>query len=383
MDHWFIDLVIGIGSFFIHPLTYIGLLAMIGIGYRRLKRERKMFHMSTGSVGKDVFHRLLPGVLAGVVLSVVALASGIVLTPEFLLTTTATYLVLIIVGGAGFASPAYALGLALLLSYFLPFGGGTSVDPLPVLIIIGSLLFIEGVFMRLQSKREQFSPLRLRSKRGKWVGGQRLDRMWLIPVCIFIPGETFVAGDWWPLLPVTDDVSMLLVPFLVGFRLTTLGQRMKIKIKSAGTRMIGFGALLFVGAALVMYLPGWVWLPVVLIAIIGRMLLQFYEYVSDRRKDYYFVPKNDGIVILSVLPESPGEKMGLLPGEIVTKVHGNPIHTEWNFYQQLQINPAYGRIEVIDANGERRVEKAALYDNQHHELGLLFLHPNEESWEDE
>ncbi|QQK81559.1 PDZ domain-containing protein [Salicibibacter cibi] len=382
MDHWFIDLLIGVGSFLIQPLTYIGLLAMVGIGYRRLKRERKMFHTSTGPVGKDVFHRLLPGFLAGGLLSVVAVAFGIVLTPEFLLTMTVTYLVLIIAGGAGFASPAYALGLALLLSYFLPFGGAMSVDPLPVLILIAVLLFVEGVFMRLQSKRE-FSPLRLRSKRGKWIGGQRLDRMWLIPVCIFIPGDSFAAGDWWPLLPITDDVSLLLAPFLVGFRLTTLGQRMQLKIKDAGTRVIGFGALMLIGVALFMYLAGWAWLPVVLIAIFGRILLQVYEYVSDRMKDHHFVPKNEGIVILSVLPGSPGEKMGLLPGEIVTKVHGNPIHTEGSFYQQLQINPAYGRIELIDANGERRVEKAALYDNQHHELGLLFLHPHEEHWETE
>ncbi|AXF56291.1 PDZ domain-containing protein [Salicibibacter kimchii] len=379
MDHWFTDLLTGIGSFFIHPLTYIGLLAMIGIGYRRLKRERKMFHTATGLVGKDVFHRLLPGILAGMVLSVVTVASGTVLTPEFLLMTTAVYLVLVVIGGAGFASPAYALGLALLLSYLLPLGWTTFIDPLPVLILIAAFLFTEGVFMRLQSKREQFSPLRLRSKRGKWIGGQRLDRMWLIPVCIFIPGGTFATEGWWPLLPIADDVSLLLVPFLVGFRLTAVGQLLRIKVKGAGTRLIALGVLITVGVALFMYLSAWVWLPVVLIAVLGRILMQVYEYVSDRMKDHYFVPRNEGVIILSVLPGSPGEKMGLLPGEMVTKVHGEPVDTEWSFYQSLQINSAYGRIEVIDANGEQRVVKAALYDNQHHELGLLFLHPHEAS----
>lgn len=383
MDHWFIDLLMGIGSFFIHPLTYIGLLAMVWIGYRRLKRERKMFHTSTGPVGKDVFHRLLPGVLAGIVLSVVAVASGIVLTPEFLLITTVTYLVLIVIGGAGFASPAYALGLALLLSHLLPSGWTTPVDPLPVLMFIAAFLLVEGIFMHTQSKREQYSPLRLRSKRGKWIGGQRLDRMWLVPVCLFIPGDTFPAEGWWPLFPVADDISLLLVPFLVGFRLTAVGQLMRIKVKEAGTRVIGFGVLVAIGIVIFMFLSEWTWLPVLLVAILGRVLLQVYEYVSDRLKDHYFVPRNEGVIILSVLPGSPGEKMGLLPGEMVTKVHGDSVHTEWSFYQALQINPAYGRIEVIDANGERRVEKAALYDNQHHELGLLFLHPHEEQWQGE
>ncbi|WP_090396107.1 PDZ domain-containing protein [Natribacillus halophilus] len=377
MDNWFADLWMGIGSFFIHPLTYIGILAMLWVGYRRVNRERTMFHTALGNIRDEIFHRLLPGVLAGLILSVVAVAVGVVLNLAFSLLLTVVYLLLIIIGGARFASPAYALGLALILSHLWPGGGEMAVDPLPVLLLIAAFLMVEGLLVRLQAKRQSFSPLRLLSKRGKWIGGQRLDRMWLVPVCVLVPGDTFATGGWWPFMPISDDVSILLLPFLVGFQQSVVGQRLVRKLQGVGTRVFGLGVLVVAFVVALFFLPEWMWLPAVLMAILGRCLLQIYEYSSDRKKPFYFIPRDEGLVILGILPGSPAEKMNLMPGETIMKVHGEPVNTEWDFYQRLQLNPAYGRVEVMDHNGERRVEKAALYDDQHHELGVLFLHQNE------
>ncbi|MBB6450353.1 hypothetical protein HNR44_002336 [Geomicrobium halophilum] len=391
MQNWLIDIVVGIGIFFIHPLTYVGLLAMLWIGYRRVKRERKMFHTSLGSMGDDLFHRLLPGLLAGFIISIITVVTGVMLTPGYIIIAGVIYLLLILVGGARFASPAYALGVAYLLTYLLTeyvsAAGNTvadgwlleqlSIAPLPVLILIAVFLVVEGVLVRSQGKRQQFSPIRLRSSRGKWLGGQRLDRLWLVPVCLFVPGETFATEGWWPLLSVTDEVSMLVLPFLIGVQQTVIGQLMVTKVKEAGTRLMRLGILVSVGVLVYVYQP-WLAFPLLLAVILGRLCLQFYEYRSDRKKPVYFVPRTEGVVILGVMPGSPAEKMGLLPGEVITKVHQESVNDEWSFYHNLQINSAYAHVEVIDNEGEPRVERAAIYDNQHHELGLLFLHPNKE-----
>ena len=71
---------------------------------------------------------------------------------------------------------------------------------------------------------------------------------------------------------------------------------------------------------------------------------------------------------------SPAEKMGLLKGEIITKINGAVVHKEVEFYQALQKNRAFCKLEVIGNNGEMRFVQRALFEGEHYELGLLFVH---------
>ena len=87
-------------------------------------------------------------------------------------------------------------------------------------------------------------------------------------------------------------------------------------------------------------------------------------------------------MILGILPSSPAEKLNLQVGEMIMKVNGFSVKTVTEFYQGLQKNRAFCKLEVIDLNGEIRFEQRALYEGEHHELGILFVQ-DEKKWETE
>ena len=66
-------------------------------------------------------------------------------------------------------------------------------------------------------------------------------------------------------------------------------------------------------------------------------------------------------MIAGVLPDSPGEKMGLVPGECIRSVNGIQVNNEKELYDAIQINAAHCRMQVIDRNGEVRLMQQVIY----------------------
>lgn len=87
-------------------------------------------------------------------------------------------------------------------------------------------------------------------------------------------------------------------------------------------------------------------------------------------------------MILGILPESPADKMALEVGELVTKVNGMNVNDEKTFYEALSRNRAHCKLEVLDTNGQIRFVQRALYEGDHHELGILFVQ-DEKKWDSE
>jgi S1-C subfamily serine protease len=111
----------------------------------------------------------------------------------------------------------------------------------------------------------------------------------------------------------------------------------------------------------------------VVIAIVGREALTLVQRMNDEALPFYFFKRNQGLMILGILPESPASKMALQVGELITKVNGAAVQNEKGFYESLQKNRAHCKLEVIDTNGEIRFVQRALYEGDHHELGILFV----------
>lgn len=74
--------------------------------------------------------------------------------------------------------------------------------------------------------------------------------------------------------------------------------------------------------------------------------------------------------------------MGLGVGELITKANGVLINNEESFYEALQKNRAHCKLEVLDVNDQIRFVQRALYEGDHHELGILFVQ-DEKQWDDE
>ncbi|KAA0548783.1 PDZ domain-containing protein [Bacillus sp. BGMRC 2118] len=384
MNGWLLELGMGIGRFFVHPLFYFFILLSIVMGMYRVKQERKFFHVRIYDMISETKSMLTQGLLPGLIVSLVTVALGLVVPFGALVLIASIALVLGLTFKARLLSPAYVIGLTLFLSLFadhLSTGVATidtmiediaAMNPLTLSSLLALLLLAEG-FLIMKDGNRNSSPRLETSKRGRMIGLHVSNRLWLLPVFVLLPGEAVTSMfPWWPLISIGQEgYALWLVPFGIGFFQRTRSGLPSEATHYAGRRVMALGifmTLLTVGA----YWIPLMGLAVALLAIIGRELISLQQRIQD--DDHLFFSRRDqGLVILGIIPKSPAEKMALKVGELITKVNGNSINSVDEFYYSLQKNAAFVKLEVKDHNGELRLVQRALYDGEHHELGILLV----------
>lgn len=384
-----IELGKGIGRFFLHPVTYYLIFFAIMVGSLRVKRERKDFHIRVLDLFEEL-RKLFPrGIVAGCLLSIITLLLGITLPIGAVILIGIMTILFSFTFKLRWMSPAYVVGsafFAIILVQKLPIEFAIFHDlkdtSLPsVAILLGLLILSEGCLAYF-SKTKETTPARIKSKRGLMVGAHRANRLWLVPLFLFLPGEVIsLPFDWWPLLPnEAKTYSLILIPLAIGFSVTTHSMLPEHAIRKISVQTIWLGILTILVAAIS------IWLPIVstiavCIAIIGRELIFVAHHLKEESLPFYYSKRENGLVILGIIPSSPAEKMSLKIGEVIVKVNGVPVKTTEEFYLALQKNRAYCKLEVLDVNGEIRLTGRTLYEGEHHELGILFA-SDEKKWED-
>lgn len=390
---WGMELLASIGRGLAQPFLYYGILLVAFVGWRRVKRERSSFHIRV----YDWFHESKffwrSGLGIGLLLSLIIVIAGIVIPTDGVLLLFYVTALLGLTLQLRLLSPAYTVGgtmiaIAVLTKYektklffatYFPELKEMNVASMALLL---ALLLLAESWLILRNGAEGTSPQLTKGKRGLIVGEHWTERLWFVPVLLPVPNGVLAPFSWWPLFPAGDgSYSFLLMPFLLGFSQRVQGMQPQLSIRLTGQRVCLLG--LIVGVfALASYWYGVLSIVAAAVAIVGREWLAFWQHTQDRSQPPYFAKRAHGLVILGILPDSKAEKIALKIGEIIVKVNGTPVNTEEEFYEALQHNRAYCKLEVLDENGEIRFVQGALYEDEHHELGLLFVR-DREKWTSE
>lgn len=382
---WLLELLKGTGKLFLHPLFYYFFILAAVLGVSRVKRERKNFHVRAKDALFELRQLLPVGLVIGLVLSVITVAAGLVIPFAVVLLTGVFTLLLSLISRVRLLTPAYAIGAAFFVMIFL--SGQSWNIPLigqyfealddkvfpSVAILLALLMIGEGVLIS-RNGGTGTSPKLTKSKRGQIVGIHEVKRLWMVPVFLLIPGEVLEPPfAWWPVFEMGDNLySLMLVPFGIGFQQQIQGMLPEDAVRRYGGQVLAVG-LLVLAIAVAGY-----WYPIASIAaaaaaIIGREAIALVQRMRDDNRPFYFAKQNHGVMILGVIPGSPAERMGLQVGELITKVNGSAVNDEQNLYEALQRNGAHCKLEVLDTNGQIRFVQRALYEGDHHELGILFV----------
>ncbi|RFB14892.1 PDZ domain-containing protein [Bacillus sp. HNG] len=385
IEAWLLEFAKGIGRFFLHPLFYYLAGYCVLLGYFRVKRERRAFHIRVEDGFYDLRSLLPGGWLAGLLISVLTIAAGVVIPFGSIVLIAIVTLLLSLPIKTRLLSPAYILGVSffgiILLSNLsvenkfitrlLDDMGNTSLAS--IAILLGSLLLAEGILI-LKKGHIGTSPDLLKSKRGLPVGAHISQRLWLAPVFLLMPGEALTTHyEWWPVFTVSGQAySLILIPFGIGFYHKVKSMLPTQSIPVVGKRVILL-SIFVTGLAVAS-----IWLPVAAIiaacfALAGRELIYLKHYFMDESKPSIFSQRNQGLLVLGIIPQSPAEKMQIKIGETISKVNGIHVKTVQEFYSALQKNRALCKLDVLDINGEVRYVQRALYEGEHHELGILFV----------
>lgn len=386
-ENMLIDVLQAIALFFLNPLFIVTLLVAVALGYFRVKRERRSFKV-----------RLLPGLtelkrllaeswMYALVLSVVISGIGLMADPGWLVLFTMAALVSILSFYYKIASPIYFAAVAFLVLYFLGEYAGTftfwgwspgQVDlfgglAVTIPVIAGGLLVAEGLLIGRYAAKYA-SPFLMETNRGLRAAAFKVKRLWLLPIVFVIPGDMISAYvPYWPQFTLGESAfSFVPIPVIIGFSQVVRSKYPDVLFPRMG-RAIGWTGI----AVICIGLTG-LWLPILgwaalLIGVGCRITISIVVSIRERQGGFVATPHSTGVVIAGVLPQSPGEKMGLIPGECIRSVNGIQVSNEKELYDAIQINAAHCRMQVIDRNGEVRLMQQVIYKHDHHRLGLLVV----------
>ncbi|MEC1624106.1 S1C family serine protease [Bacillus mojavensis] len=385
---WGFELLKSAGLFFLHPLFWFFVIVSLAFGYVRIKRERKTFHTRIADIYDELKFTytkgLIPGILLSIVLGVLGISIPLGILAIIAVMTAAAALTL----RANWMSAAYIVSVSMLIGFGLQvnqtepfldrFPQGFAVVWPALAVFLGLLVIAEGA-VAYRSAHVKTSPGLVVSSRGLPIGQQLANRIWLLPLFILVPGNGIESHlSWWPVFSVPGgSFHFLWIPYFVGFGQRVQGSLPETSIRITAKRVCILGLIVSaLGAASLLWtsLAG----AAVCAAVLGRIFLSVKQRINDNAAPFYFSKRDQGLMVLGIIPNTPAEDLELKIGEIITKVNGVPVKHVSDFYEALQRNRAYVKLEIIGLNGEIRFDQRASYEGEHHELGILFVKDDRE-----
>nr|WP_237728812.1 S1C family serine protease [Bacillus halotolerans] len=376
------------GLFFLHPLFWFFVIVSLAFGYVRIKRERKTFHTRIADIYDELKFTytkgLIPGILLSIVLGVLGISIPLGMLAIIAVMTAAAAFTL----RANWMSAAYIVSVSMLIGFGLQvnqaepfldrFPQGYAVVWPALAVFLGLLVIAEGA-VAYRSAHVKTSPGLVVSSRGLPIGQQLANRIWLLPLFILVPGNGLESHlSWWPVFSVPGgSFHFLWIPYFVGFGQRVQGSLPETSIRITAKRVCILGLIVSaLGAASLLWTPlaG----AAACAAVLGRIFLSVKQRVNDNAAPFYFSKRDQGLMVLGIIPNTPAEDLELKIGEIITKVNGVPVKHVSDFYEALQRNRAYVKLEIIGLNGEIRFDQRASYEGEHHELGILFVKDDRE-----
>lgn len=382
----------GIVRMLIQPFFYIAILLIVLQYRRQILLERKLFSVKMHSLWHQVFRTFLGGLIAGVVVSIVMLFTGMTMTANgiLLIWTVSLILILFRVRYLCLAYSIGALGIIQFIVHWTTASGMSGFWPtvlqtirelnIPALLALVALLHLaEALLMRFQGSRFA-SPLFLAGKRGKLVGGHQMQSYWPIPLLLLIPAQTgsmlpwtpFFGGDVW-----NQGWLLMAFPVVVGFSEMTQSYLPKEKVRRSSNWLFMYSVILLVFA-----FGAGAWSPLTVVAALVGIGLHEWIYVNSRREEMerspFYVHDQRGLQVLSVIPNTPAAELGIQSGEIIHKVNGVQVLTKEELHQALRINSAFCKLEVLNHAGESKFLQRAIFAGEHHQLGVI-LAPDEDA----
>ncbi|RKQ35564.1 PDZ domain-containing protein [Oceanobacillus halophilus] len=382
IEIWLIEAAKGVGRLFLNPLVYWSFILVILAGYRRIKQERLDFGFKIFDVFSEWKGTLRFAIISGIILSLVTLGAGMVFHYETLLLLSIVVILLSITMRFTMLSAVYTIGITYLLLLFMPFilenqsllskELFSEANFTALSILIGLLLIVEAIMIGRIHRNRTFPSLAL-SNRGIWIGQARLKKMTIIPFFSLIPVGSLPPMDGvWPYLTINgESYGLVLFPLIIGFDYIAKGS-MPMQAAQKLAKYIALFGVILTGLAIGSIFISWLSLVVVVLAIVGKEYLNYRFRNGERLRVPYFHPENEGLKILSIIPNTPADRLDLLVGETISKVNGIRVSNVKQFYLALHNSGAYFKLDVLDDAGEVRFVQGALYEGDHHELGLVF-----------
>ncbi|MDF2719347.1 MAG: serine protease [Paenibacillus sp.] len=327
------------------PFYYIGIVFVLLQYRRQIVLERQLFSTRLHSMLDTAWKTVLWGIVAGMAASFVMAFVGATVPLGAVIWLWVLSALLAVVQ-VRFICLAYSVGLLgifhAIVSAFPALADvsyvGKAIGPLqelPVssmLALVGLLHLLEAFFVGRQGA-DMAMPVFVESKRGKVIGGYQLQQFWPVPLLLLVPlqaGSSSASLPWTPLFG--GDIwsagwTFAAMPVMLGFAEMTTTRLPRAKAKRSAKLLLVYALAIMGLAACAEWLPGFA-----LVGSIAVIVLHEALFLWSRREETanppFYVHDGQGLKILGILPGSPANEMGLVPGEIIHKANGIKVRTK-------------------------------------------------------
>src|SRR5699024_8132818 len=302
IETWLLEIAKGIGKMFLNPMLYWALFLVVISGSLRIYKERHQFNTKV----KDLFTEwkgTFPFVLLSfVILSLITVGAGMVLSYETILILNIVVILLSLTTRFTLLSAAYSVGITYIILYFLPYiyqndtyFQDTNFQGLAILL--GLLLVAEAVLLFRVKQDDMFAELE-KTKRGKWVGIQHLNKMSILALFILIPiGTIEPFAFYWPCVSIVGTIFCLFLLLLCICFVYLVKNSQPMIYKNTPAQSALWIGILTLGLAI-----GSIYLEVLsLVAVCLAFLLKEWMHYSFRMKEnkgkHFFSNLDEGLQI--------------------------------------------------------------------------------------
>lgn len=355
-----------IGTFFLQPLLWLGVLWTFINYFLRIKNDRKDFRIALNKDNFEIRHFIKKGISWGVICSVISFLVGVLIPMKLIfMYELLASIALIFIRKVDFSTiPLFIIGMIALFqkSEYLP----------SILILIGLNYCVKRQLISDQGSIWLSPHVVVNNRRQRKIVQYSWSEFTVLPLILYIPGKEM--GQFFHLLPLITfghlRFNFFILPFFVGsvglVNKVIISQRI-VDYQKQNTILSLFSFTLAIIALI---------LPQLRVLLFGIMILSIvgihcYQLVKKNKMHSQYGETSEGIRVIAIRPETPAAKMNLNPGDVILTCNNQPVQNENQFYQALQLNSAYCHLKVKTPNGDLKITESAIYKDSPYELGIV------------
>lgn len=379
----FLLILQGIPQTFLNPLFWILIFFIFGYYKRSAEMQQRMFGRVVVNPSEMVVLSTLFGTLGGVIGSLIVVMLGVCVSEAGLIYIWPLALLLMLVHPR-YMCFSYAGGIISLFSLVFGF---PKIDVAGLMALVAVLHLIESLLIYFTGYINAV-PVFLKEKEHGLIGGFSLQEFWPVPIILLvillshqIPAESMVQmPDWWPLIQPPQSVlnaqeaifMMFPVVAVLGYSDIALTRNPKSRCRASAINLLFFSTILMVLAVLASYYKAFAFLAALFSPIAHELLIIFGKNF-ERRKAPLFVAPSEGERVLDVMKDSPAQKLGLKPGDIILQVNGRDISNLSVLNEIMSEFPTFVWVKIKTPDGKIKEAQMQAYPSGINSLGVILV----------
>ncbi|MDD2554559.1 MAG: PDZ domain-containing protein, partial [Desulfotomaculaceae bacterium] len=310
-------------------LLFLVVFVLIAVQYNRMEKLREdFFGMKTRRTRTDILVSTGYGLLGGLAGSCLLVFIGLTISGDLYYLWPVAILLMLI--NIRFLCFAYAGGILALSSLLLGF---PQISVPQILALVAILHMVES-FLILASGHLGAVPAYVKGPEGNVVGGFTLQKFWPIPIVALavLAGGTVERGvempAWWPLIkPVVagdpQNFIYALLPLVAGLGYADIAiARSPVEKSRLSALFLGIYSLTLLVLAVLAGQSRIVAFFAALLSPLGHEAVIYIGKKIELKGKPLYVPSEQGLRVMDVLPGGPAWRSGLRSGDIIAAVNG-------------------------------------------------------------